>query len=106
MEPSYRNVTKGFNISAPGANTDAIADVTWPSDRACRLTIQVATSTVVNLMVDRGGTEKALGMNANTALTAGAVYVFDVHGLETGDTVNVQVETDSVIDFLDLGAVW
>lgn len=101
----YRRMSSGFNISAPGANTDAISNVTWPGKQLCRVTIQVATSTVVNLMVDRGGTEKTLGLNANTALTAGAVYTFDVPGLLESDTVNLQVETDSAIDLLAIDAV-
>jgi len=107
MSPMYRNVTKGWAISAPGANTDALpSDVTWPSDRACRISIQVATSTVVNLMVTRGATEKALGLNSNTALTAGAVHTFDVYGMEKDDSVQVQVETDSAIDMVSLEEIW
>lgn len=107
---SYRNVTKGFNISAPGANTDFVdgtdTSITWGSDRAMRLSIQLATSAVVNVMLDRGGTEKTLGMNSNVALAAGALYVFDIHGLETSDTISFQVETDSVIDVISVDMVW
>ena len=102
LRPKHR----GFNISAPGANTDAITDVNWGSRRVCRLTIQCATSTVVNLMVTRSSTEKALAMNDNAALTAAALYVFDIPGLDSGDLVNVQVETDSVIDILALDEVF
>lgn len=105
-DPSSNAIVREWDISAPGANTDAITDVTWPSSRACRVTIQVATSTVVNLMVDRGGTEFALGLNASSALTAGSLYTFDVYGLKTGDTVNLQVETDSDIPVLGLDEVF
>lgn len=101
-----QRLSSNVAISAPGADTDAITDVTFPGKQLCRVTIQVATSTVVNLMVLRSGSsEVALGLNANTALTAACLYVFDVPGLLTDDTVNVQVETDSVIDFLAIDAV-
>ncbi len=93
-----KRVADGFNVSAPGANTDAITDVTWANERGLRLIIQCATGTVVNLMVNRGGTEKAIAANANAAVTAGGLYVFDFLGLKSGDVCNLQVETDSIID--------
>lgn len=105
-DPSSNAIVREWNISAPGANTDAITDVTWPSSRAARVTVQVATGTVVNLMVTRGATEFALGLNASSALTAGALYTFDVYSLETGDVVNLQVETDSVIQTLGIDEVF
>lgn len=101
----YRPVSLSWEVTAPGANTDAISDVTWASEFPLRLTIQCDTGTVVNLMVSRGGTENALGMNGNTALTATATYVFDVPGLAPGDIINVQVETDSAIPMLSIGEV-
>lgn len=101
----YRPIVREWNVAAPGANTDAITDVTWQTSGPARVTVQAATGTVFNVMVDRGGTEKALGMNSNTALEAGATYTFDVHGLQPGDVINVQVETDSVLDTLAIGEV-
>lgn len=101
----YRPISTNWEVSAPGANTDAITDITWGSDHPLRLTIQCDTGTVVNLMVSSGGTENALGLNGNTALTAGAVYVFDVPGIPDAATVNVQVETDSAIPMLSIGEV-
>ena len=103
----YRSIpgAKYWNVSAPGANTDAITDITWGEEETCRVSVQVATSSVVNLMVQRGATEKALGLNSNIALTAGALYQFDVAGMELGDVVNFQVETDSVLDKIDVGAL-
>ncbi len=97
-----RPVSQSWEVAAPGANTDAITDVTWSGDYTLRLTIQVDTSTVVNLMVSDGADENALGLNANTALVAGAVYVFDVVGIGDGYTINVQVETDSAIPMLSI----
>lgn len=103
---AYESKLSSWEISAPGANTDAISDLTWSSSKKIlRLTIQLDTSSVVNLMVTRGATENALGMNGNAALTAGAVYVFDIPGLAPGDVVNVQVETDSAIPLLAIGEV-
>ena len=103
-----RRLHSGFAIAAPGANTNAIAGVTWPDTQpqACRVTIQAATATIANLMVTRSGTTKALGLNGNLALAAGSVHVFDVPGLVAGDTLNVQVETDSALDILALDEVY
>ena len=103
------NMARGWAIAAPGANTDVLASsVTWPSQNPCLLTIQVATATVVNLMVTRGGVTKALGLNAidtDPSLVAGYAYSFMVPGLLPGDLVNVQVETDTAIDMLSLDEV-
>jgi len=102
----YRPISINWEIAAPGANTDAITDITWGNrGEACRVTVQVATSSIANLMVTRGGTENALGLNANSALVAGAVYTFDIHGMQSADTVNFQVETDSIIDTLAIGSM-
>ena len=106
LADDYRPVSISWEIAAPGANTDAITDITWGSrGEACRVTVQVATSSIVNLMVTRGATENALGLNSNTALVAGAVYTFDIHGMQGADTVNFQVETDSIIDTLAIGSL-
>lgn len=104
----YRPIFRGWEIAAPGANTDALTtaqEISWESSEGARITIQVATSSVVNLMVTRSGTENALGLNGSNALEAGATYTFDVHGLQPGDLVNFQVETDSVLDLLAIGSM-
>lgn len=97
---------RGFDVSAPGANTDVIAsNVVWESAYPCRVTIQCAVGTVVNLMVTRDSTEKALGLNGNSAIAAGGPHSFDVPGLEVGDELNLQIETDGAIDFWALDEV-
>ena len=102
----YRPKVRQWETAAPGANTDALAaDLTWKSSKTLRLTIQCATSTVVNLMVTRGATENALGMGSSVAVVAGALYTWDVDGLQPGDSIQVQVETDSVLDQLAIGEV-
>ena len=101
----YVEQLASWEIAAPGANTDAITNITWDQSYPLRLTIQCDTGTIVNLMVSRDGTENALGMNANTAVTAGGTYTWDVHGIKDGDIVNVQVETDSAIALLAIGQV-
>jgi len=103
----YTRLSGQWETAAPGANTDLLtSDVTWTQwSSMLRLTITCDTSTVVNLMVSRGGTENALGMNANAAVAAGGTYVWDVPGLEPGDVINVQVETDSAIPHVAIGIV-
>lgn len=102
---NYAPVVRYWEVAAPGANTDAIADLVWSGEGYPRVTIQCDTGTIVNVMVSRNGTENALGMNANTALTAGALYTFDVPGVAPGDTINVQVETDSALPVIEIGRV-
>lgn len=88
--------------AAPGANTDIITDFTPKSDAILEVTVSLTTSSVLNLVYTDGTTEYADGLNGNTALTAGALYTFEVDAPASdqgGDalTYNFQVETDSVI---------
>ena len=105
LADDYRVISLNWNVAAPGANTDAVADITWGEEETCRVSVQLATGSVCNLMVSRGGTEFALGLNSNSALVAGALYQFDVTGMEKGDIVNFQVETDGILQKIDLGAL-
>ena len=104
---------KHFNKSAPGANTNAITSIKPNGeDSALRITVALTTSSVLNLMVTDGTTTHALGLNKSTALNAADVYVFDVPVIKREQTsvtqgtpgkdlsYNLQVETDSVIEFL------
>ena len=95
-----RVLVRGSAVAAPGANTDFITDYTWKHEDGSRLrlSIQVATSSVVNLMVNDGTNEIDRGANSNTALVAGAQYEFDFSNVKRGDVINIQVETDSIID--------
>ena len=101
FRPKYR----GFNISAPGANTDIFPAVEITSSDTHRLVIQIATGSVVNLMVTRGGVEVALSPQLNAAVTADATYSWDFDGLMPGDSVTAEVETDSAVTFVAFGTV-
>lgn len=91
-------------VAAPGANTDAITNITWVDGRL-RLYVQVETSTVVNLMVHDGTNEIDYGLNGNSALAAGALYVFDFDHVGATWIVNIQSETDTVWDTISIGTV-
>ena len=96
------------NVSAPGANTAILAAagssaITWPSTEPLRVTICVSTDTVFNLMLTPSG-EAEIECQLNTAaLTAGVEYTFDYFGLVEGDSIEFEIESDSVIRELSVG---
>lgn len=93
-----------WGISAPGANTDAISDVTVQGTGTLRVWVSVGTSTVVNLMVNPDGavTEQTIPLNGNAALDGGGV--FDLPCTKD-DVVNIQVETDSALHYVVLDLI-
>ena len=105
---TQKKLYRGFAISAPGANTDAIDDVTWQSnDSFLRVALTLDQASVVKVMVTRGGSTEPVKLNGGTAVPAGDVgHVFDVHGLKYGDTLNFQVETDTAIGMLSFDEVF
>ncbi len=100
----------GFNISAPGANTNIISGgITFsPSASVCRVTVALTTSSVFNVECSDGSATHVWGLNASGALNAADLYTFSFAvrknstGLEGGAdlTYNFQVETDGVIELL------
>lgn len=114
--PNANALATVWRGSAPGANTDILASdfkVGYTAS-AIRITVQLATSSVLNLMVSDGTNTEALALNGNTALTAAALHTFVVGARRTDTGVgrvdksssdtelsyNFQVETDSVITYL------
>lgn len=97
---------KIFNGPAPGIDTDILSsNVNLKEDGALRISIALTTASIVNLMVDDGTTTHALGLNASVELSAGDLFSFSVAAtkLDSTGTVlnyNLQVETDSVIEYL------
>lgn len=94
-------------VAAPGANTDAITDITWKKvwGETLYVVVQCETSTIVNVMINDGTNEIDSGLNSNTALVAGARYEFQLRGMREGFVINLQVETDSVLDTVTVGYV-
>jgi hypothetical protein len=99
MPTGYRRLHSEWGISAPGANTDAIDDVTVPGPGYLRVWVSVATATIVNVMLNPAGAvgEQTVPLKDNLALDGGGV--FDVP-CEAGDVVNIQVETDSALHYV------
>lgn len=94
-----------FNVSAPGANTNILSTSLTPAyGGAFRVTVCLATSSVFNVTITRSGTTKTCGLNASTALNAGDLYTFSF-GVSTGNTYNFQVETNSIINILQIDEV-
>lgn len=90
---------------APGANTNILSAAAQPKEGGyvrALLQIQVATSSVVNLMVSKTGlTAFKAPINSGNALPAGKMLTFELI-LHSENSYNFQVETDSVIDMLYL----
>lgn len=106
---SYKDVVRVDNVSAPGANTDILdaageTAVAWTSTDPARITVCLATSSVFNVMWDPAGAGAEVALQLNeSALTAGVEYTFDLYGLDSGDALEFQVETDSVVNKLSVG---
>lgn len=97
---------KGYNITAPGADAEILStglkfDAKAP---ACRLTIALTVSSVLNVTVTDGSTEHKWGLNESVALNAGDLYSFFFPVMDNDSsndlTYNFEVESDGVIEQL------
>lgn len=88
-------------IASKDADTDWLGtDMVCGAGRALRIAVVLATSRAIKVVDD---TDTVLTLNGGTALTAGALYVFDVPG-SSARTYNLQnVSGASAIDYL---VVW
>lgn len=100
-QPYARPIATVFNQSAPGANTNILSTALTPirNDSVFRITVCLATASVLNTTVTSSGTTKTIGLNASSALQAGDMYTFSF-GVRSTYTYNFQVETDGVINLL------
>lgn len=102
------NVVNQHALAAPGADTDFPAAVAsgfkGVTGGAFRITVALATTSVLNLRVTDGSTPYTQALNDNTALTAGNLYTFVV-GCHADYTYAFQVETDSIIQTLIVDVV-
>ena len=113
----------GYHMAAPGSATNIISkDATGATinglvarDNVAKfaVTVQVATSSVVDVVATDGTTSTTMHLNSGTALSAGCLYEFDVPATNfkpfqdqnpspSALKWNVQVETDGVIDLLEV----
>ena len=94
--------SKNFTITAPGANTNILTTSLTPRmDGVMRLTIVLATASVFNVTITNGSTTYTCGLNASTSLNAGDLYFFSF-GVSSLNTYNFQVETNGVINILQV----
>ena len=98
-----------FNMAAPGANTDILgSNLTLKEGGAWRITVGLTTSSIFNVVITDGTTSHVLGLNSSSALNAADLYTFTFGGspIESNSgnsntlSINFQVETDSVIEYL------
>lgn len=103
---AIRKLHRGYNISAPGANTNIISTSLTPYEKVStmRVTVVVATTSVFNVTMTQGATTFTCGLNSSVALVSGDLYTFNFEcGSDT--TYNFQVETDSIIRVLEVSEV-
>lgn len=96
-----------FSGAQVTANNDILAaDVTPTAPNSCmRLTVALATGSVLNLTVTDSNSEtKTLGLNSSTALGAGDLY-FLTWACRDDYTYNLQPETNTEILYLLLDEV-
>jgi len=107
--PSCSSIYTGFDVAAPGANTGVTGGITFgPKASACRVTVALTTSSVLNLTCTDGSTTHKWGLKESGALNAADIYTFTfavrktADGLKggTGLTYDLEVETDGVIEVL------
>lgn len=95
----------GFDIAAPGANTDIISsDLSPKVSGAFRITVAVSTSTVFDVKVTDGTDTHVISLNDGVALTANALYTFSF-GVSDALDYNFRVKTDSVIEVLQVDLI-
>lgn len=100
-----------FNRSAPGANTDIIANgitnilngattatsYTPSVDCYIAVSIVVATASVVNMTETYSGTTFTYGLERSATVSSGDLFGWSLIPVFTACTYNFQVETDSII---------
>lgn len=103
MALKKRSLFADYNISAPGANTGITGGFTVGSNTsAIRITIAATTSSVVNLTATDGTTAHKWGLDESNAVQAADLYTFPVINGQLGLTYDVEVETDGVIEVLNI----
>lgn len=90
----------GFNIAAPGANTNIITSLTPRSQSLkARVSVLLAVAAVFKARITQGATTFDAKFLSGGAVPAGCLYTFDLP-LTGVDTYNFQVETDGIIQRL------
>lgn len=97
---------EGFDIAAPGANTNIMTTSITPL-MSCRLRVGVVleTASVFNVTETSGATTNTYGLNESVPLAANDYYVFDVPA-GAAYSYNFQVETDGIIGRLTVSEVY
>ncbi|ANS05697.1 hypothetical protein [uncultured Mediterranean phage] len=93
-----------FNLAAPGADTGALTALTPRRNGAFRVTVALTTASVFNVTCTDGTTTHKWGLNQSVTLQAGDLYTF-VFGVSAALAYNFEVETDSIIEILQVDEI-
>ena len=92
-------------IAAPGAATNIFTAITPKMAGRLRITVQLATASVFNVIETRSGTSKTQSLNEGVPLAAGCLYVFDL-GMSPSSTYSCQVATNVALDSLKVDEIY
>ena len=88
---------EGFNIAAPGANTNILTNSITPTMGGFFVvSITLSTGSIVNVTETQGSTTLTNGLNKSNALNVGDKYCF-TFPVSSATAYNFQVETNSII---------
>lgn len=93
----------GFNIAAPGANTDIISGDLTPRSQVLKVRVAVllAVASVFKAVLTQGATSFDCHLNSGIQLQAGCLYTFDIE-IDSATSYNFQVETDGIVQYLNV----
>lgn len=107
MRKGMRQRFRGYNLPAPGANTNILPEDLPAGIGASAYIINVVlgTASVFNVRVTDGTTPFTWGLNSSLTLSAGDLFSFSLP-VQEGLQYNFQVETDGVVQLLNVDEVF
>jgi len=98
-------VATEFNKAVSG-NTNVFATDLAPTYEVgiFRIAVAVSPAAIIRVRITRNKVSKDLDLNAGAALTANALYAFDVP-VRKGDKINIRFSTTTTIQYLTIDEI-
>lgn len=97
---------RGFKLPSPGANSPIFSTnilTAYPTS-ALRITVVLATGSVLNVTIYDGAEKVTAGLDKSVALNAGDMYTF-TFGADGRYEYNFEVETTGIINYIKVDEV-